>query len=182
MALVVLVSSGGCSTVIYHAASRAGHATPPQPRLSLAREHLDKEFGAPIAVTPLPDGGQLATYKYRRPDPKAADMARTSGEIHLGIGYLTQGLGWVLISPVVELMLTPMAIHRAANPPRGEVLFTISPDGLLLSYGGPPPYGPEDPAVEAPSVGAIRQGCQAFDEERAYVECVVERFAVWSIE
>jgi hypothetical protein len=181
VALVVLVSSGGCSAVIYHVASRAGHETQPQPRLSLAREQLDRELGAPIAVTPLPDGGQLATYKYRQPDPKAAEMAKTSAEIHWGIGGFTQGMGWILISPLVELVLTPMAIHRAANPPRGEVQFTISPDGLLLGYGRPPSYGPDDAAVEAPSVGAIRRGCWV-SEERAYVECVASRFAVWSIE
>jgi len=178
----VLVSSGGCSAVIYYAAGRAGHATQPQPGLSLAREQLDKEFGAPIAVTPLPDGGQLATYKYRLPDHKAAEMAKTSVAIHWGIGEWTRGYGWFLISPLVELVLTPMAIYRAANPPGGEWQFTISPDGLLLGLGRPPSYGPEDAAVEAPSVGAIRQGCWAFSEERAYVECVASHFAVWSIE
>ena len=182
VALVVLVSSGGCSAVIYYAVSRAGHETEPQPGLGLAREQLDKEFGAPIAVTPLPDGGQLASYKYRRQDFKAAEMARTSVEIHWGIGMWTRGYGWFFISPLAEFVLTPMAIYRVANPPRGELQFIISPDGLLLGYGQPPSYGPEDAAVEAPSVGAIRRGCWAFSEERAYVECVASRFAVWSIE
>lgn len=181
-ALVVLVPSGGCSAVIYQVASRAGHETPPEPRLSLAREHLDRELGAPIAVAALPDGGQLVTYTYRQRDPKAAAMATTSVEVHAAIAYVTQGYGVLFISPLAELVLTPMAIYRAATPPHGEVQFTISPDGLLLAYGRPPSYGPEDTAVQAPSIGAIRRSCWAFSEERAYVECVARRFAIWSIE
>jgi hypothetical protein len=178
----VMAVSCGCSAAIYHVAGRAGHSTPPQPTLNLAREDLDGKFGAPISLAPLPDGGQLATYKYRQTDSKAADMAKTSAEIHAAIGGLTQGMGWFLISPIVELVMTPMAIHRATNPPRGEVEFTLSPDGLLMGYGRPPSYGPDDAAVEAPSVGAIRRGCSAFSEERAYVECLASRFAVWGIE
>ena len=181
-ALGTVVLSGGCSAVIYHVAGQAGYGTEPRPPLSLARKQLDGKFGAPTAVTRLPDGGQVATYTYRQPDPRATAMAKTSAEVHMAIGGLTQGMGWILISPVAELVLTPMAIHRAVNPPRGEVQFTLSPDGLLIGYGRPPSYGPEDPAVEVPSVGGIRRGCSAFVDERAYVECIASRFAVWGIE
>lgn len=182
VALAGLISSGGCSLAISHMAARAGHETAPRPSLSLAREQLDGQLGAPIAVAPLPDGGQLATYRYRQHDPKAEQMARASAAIHVGIGYATQGYGWILLSPIAELVLTPLAIYHAATPPRGEVQFTISPDGLLLGYGRPPGYGPEDATVEPPSLGAIRRTCWASDGDDVYVECVAGRFAVWSIE
>jgi hypothetical protein len=178
----VLVSSGGCSTAIYYAASRAGHETPPQPSLRLTRDKVDAELGTPIALTPLPDGGQIATYKYRQRDLKAKEGVETSVKIHAAIGYLTRGYGWFLISPLVEPVLMGFAIHTAANPPRGEVQLTFGPDGQLMDYGRPPSYGPDDAAVEAPSVGAIRQGCRSYVEEHAYVECVASRFAVWRID
>jgi len=178
----VLVCSGGCSTAIYYAASRAGHETPPQPHLGLTRDKVDAELGKPIAVTMLPDGGQIATYRYRQRDPKAKEGVGTSVGIHVAIGYLTKGYGWLLISPLVEPVLMGFAIHTAAHPPHGEVQFTFSPDGQLLDYGGPPSYGPDDPAVEPPSVGAIREGCRSYAEEHAYVQCVTRRFAIWRID
>src|SRR5215470_1071802 len=91
----VLVSSGGCSTAIYYAASRAGHETPPQPHLGLTREKVDVELGKPIAVTALPDRGQIATYRYRQRDLKAKEGVGTSLGIHAAIGYLTRGYGWL---------------------------------------------------------------------------------------
>jgi hypothetical protein len=181
-AFTVLISSGGCSTAIYYAASRAGHETPPEPRLSLTRDQVDAGLGTPSAVTPLPDGGHLATYKYRQRDPKAKEGVQTSAGIHAAIGFLTRGYGWFVISPLVEPVLMGMAIHRAANPPHGEALFTFSPDGQLMGYGRPPQYGPDDAVAEAPSLGAIRQSCWAYAEERAYVECIATRFAIWSLD
>ena len=178
----VLISSVGCSTAIYYAASRAGHETPPQPHLGLTRDKVDAELRKPIAVTALPDGGQIATYRYRQRDPKAKEGVGTSVGIHAAIGYLTRGYGWLLISPLVEPVLMGFAIHTAAHPPHGEVRFTFSPDGQLLDYGGPPSYGPDDPAVEAPSMGAIRESCRSYAEERAYVQCVTRRFAIWRID
>jgi len=178
----VLISSVGCSTAIYYAASRAGHETPPQPHLGLTRDKVDAELRKPIAVTALPDGGQIATYRYRQRDPKAKEGVGTSVGIHAAIGYLTRGYGWLLISPLVEPVLMGFAIHTAGHPPHGEVRFTFSPDGQLLDYGGPPSYGPDDPAVEAPSVGAIRESCRSYAEERAYVQCVTRRLAIWRID
>ena len=162
----VLVSSGGCSTAIYYAASRAGHETPPQPPLGLTRDKVDAELGTPIAVTLLPDGGQIATYRYRQRDPKAREGMDTSFGIHAAIGLLTYGQGWLVISPLVEPVLMGFAIYTAAHPPHGEVQFTFSSDGQLMDYGRPPSYGPDDAAVEAPSVGAIRERCRSYAGSR----------------
>ena len=74
------------------------------------------------------------------------------------------------------------AIHTAAHLPHDEVQFTFSLDDQLLDYGAPPSYGPDDRAVEAPSVGAIRESCRSYAEERAYVQCVTRRFAIWRID
>jgi len=178
----VLVSSGGCSTAIYYAASRAGRETPPQPRLGLTRDKVDAELGTSIAVTSLPDGGQIATYRYRQRDSKAREGMDTSLGIHGAIGLLTHGYGWLVISPLVEPVLMGFAIHTAAHPPHGEVHLTFSPDGQLMDHGRPPAYGPDDAAVQAPSVGAIRQRCRSYAEEHAYVQCVTRSLAIWRID
>jgi hypothetical protein len=180
-ALAGLVSASGCSSLIYHAAGQAGQPTAPQPELNVARTQLDRQFGTPTAVKPLPDGGQVVTYRYRQPDPEAAEMAQTSAGIHVGMWYITGGYG-VLLSPVLELVLVPMAIYRAVRPPHGEVQFTVSADGLLMSWGPPASYGPDDVAVGAPSIGIIRRHCWTFGDESAYVDCVASRLAVWGIE
>jgi len=178
----VVVSSGGCSMAIYYAASRAGHETPPQPHLGLTRDKVDAELGTPIAVTSLPDGGQIATYRYRQRDSKAREGMDTSFGIHAAIGLLTYGQGWLVISPLVEPVLMGFAIYTAAHPPHGEVQFTFSSDGQLMDYGRPPSYGPDDAAVEAPSVGAIRERCRSYAEEHAYIQCVTRRLAIWRID
>jgi hypothetical protein len=184
--------------MIYYAASRAGYETPPQPPLGLPRAQIDADLGKPILVTLLPDGGQVATYRYRARDPEAKEGVEGSLGVHYAIAYVTQGYGVLLISPLVEPVLIGMAIHQAVHPPYGEVQFTFGPDGRLLDYGRPPPYGPADAVVDAPTLGAIRRRCWSYGgsaaaagaagsetggyEERAYVECVASRFAVWSLD
>ncbi|SRR6266849_4709847 len=195
--LGVLLLSAGCSSLIFYATSLTGSETPPQPRLALTRDDVKAKLGKPLAVTPLPDGGQVATYEYRLRDRAAEGKALDTAAFHLFLWKELRELG-VVISVLAEPVFTGMAIYNAANPSRGQVTFTYGPDGRLLDYGSPPSYGPPEDAVEPPSVGAFRKSCwlrdraglasvgtgggEAATEERAYVECVARRFAIWGID
>src|SRR6266852_3330521 len=94
--LGVLLLSAGCSSLIYYATSRTGSETPPQPRLALTRDDVEAKLGKPVAVTPLPDGGQVATYEYRLRDWAAGDAAKATAAIHAFLWIEVPYLGPVI--------------------------------------------------------------------------------------
>src|SRR5713101_2008464 len=140
--LGVLLLSAGCSSLIFYATSLTGSETPPQPRLALTRDDVKAKLGKPLAVTPLPDGGQVATYEYRLRDRAAEGKALDTAAFHLFLWKELRELG-VVISVLAEPVFTGMAIYNAANPSRGQVTFTVWPGrpiaGLRLASVVRPP-------------------------------------------
>ena len=210
-AIGLLCFGSGCSALILHVVSKGGES-PSQLSVGATRDDVEAKLGRPVTVRPLPDGGQVAIYEYRLPDPKAQEMATRA----LGQWLpLCQGAPCGILTE--PLFFFPYAIYKAATPPRGKVTFTYGPDGRLLYLGSPPPYGPVDDAVEmpstgtareayglidaieAPSIGTIRESCRLRDRGESpehsvgaggkrltaaeiYVDCVSSRFAIWAIE
>lgn len=197
-ALGALLLGGGCSSLIYLATSKTGSETPPEVRSGLTSNDVTSKLGKPVAVRPLPDGGQVATYEYRLPDRGAVQKAKETAGIHLFLWGAGLGALSVLAEPVLMGMAIHNAVINAATPSRGSVILTYGPDGRLLVYGSPPSYGPPEDALEPPSVGALRKSCwsgdrigsaapetggeEAATEDREYVECVARRFAIWGID
>ena len=184
----LLFLCGGCSALILYDISQ-GDETPFQIPLGSTRDDVDAQLGKPVTVTPLPDGGLVAIYEHSLPVPGAGKAA----ELAAGLFFYTLPL------PAFETIFVPYALYKAATAPQGKVTFTYGPDGRLLHLGLPPYYGPEDDAVGAPSVLAIRKSCWSHEEsdlpdrpmskggdvkssDRSYVQCVWLGFAIWGME
>lgn len=133
------VTLAGCSPLIYYATSLRGSDTAPTPGLGLTRKDVEAKLGAPVSVTPLPDGGEVLTYEYRMKDQR--EMAKTLLDIHAGLVQVF-GPGGLLFSALLEPLFTGFAIRDAVRgAPHEKVMFTFDPDGRLLHYGAPPSDG-----------------------------------------
>ncbi|TMQ20477.1 MAG: hypothetical protein E6K82_17440 [Candidatus Rokuibacteriota bacterium] len=184
--LSLLVLGAGCSTLIVAASTTLGQDTPVYPSYT-ARRLVEDKLGKPVAVTPLPDGGVVATYRYRArvAEPNAVGRGTVSAE--LAAMRLDPRI-WLLLQPLLIPTATGAAIYAVFDPQYQRVTFGFGPDDDLLYLGTPPAYGPDDDALAAPTIGALRKSCWDGPEsgdsaaERRYVECVTTRFAVWGLQ
>jgi hypothetical protein len=175
----VLVAASGCTIPIVAAPTLLGRDQAPTYAARTQRETVDGVLGAPVATTALPDGGVVATYRYRQ---RVRQVNETSG------GVVAVELASLQIHPYVWLVLQPLliptaigsAIYTAATPTYATVTFTFGPQADLLHEGKPPGFGAPDEAVAAPTVGALRRTCWAGPQ--SHVDCVLLRFAVWAVE
>lgn len=159
-AMGLLFFGSGCSALILHTVGKGGES-PSQLSVGATRDDVEAKLGRPVTVRPLPDGGQVAIYEYRLPDPKAQKMVEAALGQWIPNPYSGGAPPAILLEP---LFFFPYAIYKAATPQREKVTFTYGPDGRLLYRGLPPPYGPIDDAVETPSIGTIREPYGPIDD------------------
>jgi hypothetical protein len=182
-----LLLGAGCSTLIAAASTKLGRDTPVYPSHT-ARHVVEDNLGRPVLATPLPDGGVLATYRYRGRVSQPNVVGGIAAEIDVGTLRADPRL-WLLLQPLLIPTAIGAAMYTVFDPRYETVTFGFGPDDDLLYVGAPPPYGASDDDLAAPSIGALRKSCGAGPAarnpdaaEREYVECVTGRFAVWGLE
>lgn len=187
-ALNALVLASGCSALIAVTPTMLGRDAAPTYAFDTQRQAVGAALGAPIASEPLPDGGAVVTYRYRqRPRPSDVSSGVVAVDVH---AFRADPYLWLLLQPLLIPTAIGAAIYTAATPTYLPVTFTFGPHGDLLYVGRPPGYGAAEDVVAAPTVGALRRTCwtseaaEAALEERnrAHLDCVLLRFAVWAIE
>ncbi len=123
----LLFLCGGCSVLILEGIASQGDETPFHLSLGSTRDDVEAQLGKPVLVTPLPDGGLVAIYEHRLPDPGAGEAADVINEIY---GATIWGFPYSL---GLDTIFEPYEFYKASTGPYwGEVTFTYGPDGRLL--------------------------------------------------
>jgi hypothetical protein len=183
--LAALWLATGCSTLIVAASTTVGQDRPSYPSYT-ARQVVERRLGPAVASRPLPDGGVVATYRYRVREPEPNAVGKFVAEAELDLVRADARL-WLLLQPLLIPTATGAALYAVFDARHDTVTFGFGPHGELLYANAPPGYGPDDDALAAPSIGALRRSCWGEPEadpdaaERRYVECLTSRFAIWAM-
>lgn len=184
----LLVAGQGCSALIAYQTYSESIGSIRDFPLGSTRQEVQAKLGNPVSSRALPDGGGIDTYEFLVRNPEWGPRQA------LGLAVMSAGG-----SGLAEPLLVPWMLYERRKARRTATL-TYAPDGYLLDYGPPPPYGLADDAVEGPSHRNIREMCRSeHPVERRdvvagvpaqplpfpdypYHECVVRRLAIWGIE
>jgi len=186
-AILLASTLSGCGAMILAHQDLVGLDGPASANVALgsSRETVEETLGKPETSRLLPDGSRVDTYAYTQRNPEWQKQKFTFALMSL----MTVGFA--------EPLLVPWAGYEAFKYRRTATLM-FGPDGRVLAYSPPPPYGPPDDSVEPLSFDEIRRRCRLkYGAQRTdassdrvlpaprtypYSECLVRRLAIWGIE